>query len=112
MHSAKLVHQRLAKRGKVRVDGAVFHRSVASFSEEQVGTVSQFGIPRSPVVFCNRAVKCGHPRGMSLHLPEVVTQVLRDILVTQVLRGNLEVELAELALLRCRQLARWTVRAR
>jgi len=49
---------------------------------------------------------------MSLHLPEVVTQVLRDILVTQVLRGNLEVELAELALVRCRQLARWTVRAR
>ena len=95
-------NQRLAKRGKVRVDGAVFHRSVASFSEEQVGTVSQFGIPRSPVVFCNRAVKCGHPRGMSLHLPEVVTQVLRDILVTQVLRGNLEVELAELALVRCR----------
>ena len=78
VHSAKLVHQRLDKRGKVRVDGTVFHRSVASFSEEQVVTVSQFGIPRSPVVFCNRAVKCGHPRCMSLHLPEVVTQVLRD----------------------------------
>ena len=103
VHSAKLVHQRLDKRGKVRVDGAVFHRSVASFSEEQVGTVSQFGIPRSPVVFCNRAVKCGHPRCMSLHLPEVVTQVLRD---------NLEMEPAELALVRCRQLARWAVRAK
>ena len=31
---AKLVHQRLAKRGDVRVDGAVFHVSVVSFSEE------------------------------------------------------------------------------
>jgi hypothetical protein len=100
---AKLVHQRLAKRGEVRVDGAVFHKSVASFSEEQVVTVSQFGIPRSPEDFCNRAVKCGHPRGMSLHLPEVVTQVLRD---------NLEMEPAELALVRCRQLARWAVRAK
>ena len=40
---------------------------------------------------------------MSLHLPEVVTQVLRD---------NLEMEPAELALVRCRQLARWAVRAK
>ena len=100
---AKLVHQRLAKRGDVRVDGAVFHDSVVSFSEEQVVTVSQFGIPRSPEDFCNRAVKCGHPRGMSLHLPEVVTQVLRD---------NLEMEPSELALVRCRQLAKWAVRAK
>ena len=66
-------------------------------------TVSQFGIPRSPEDFCNRAVKCGHPRGMSLHLPEVVTQVLRD---------NLEMEPSELALVRCRQLAKWAVRAK
>lgn len=37
-----------------------------------------------------------------MHLPEVVTDVLRE---------NLEMEPAELALIRCRQLARWTVRA-
>ena len=59
VHSAKLVHQRLDKRGKVRVDGAVFHRSVASCSEEQVVTVSQFGIPRSPVVFATEQLSVG-----------------------------------------------------
>ena len=40
---------------------------------------------------------------MALHLPEVVTQVLRD---------NLEMQPAELALVRCRQLTRWTMRAK
>jgi hypothetical protein len=100
---AKLVHQRLAKRGDVRVDGTVVHESVAEFTQEQVVTVSQFGVPRSPEDFCKRAVKCGHPRGMSLHLPEVVTQVLGD---------NLAMPPAELALVRCRQLTRWTMRAK
>ena len=56
---AKLVHQRLAKRGEVRVDGTVFHESVANVTQEQVVTVSQFGVPRTPIDFCNRAVECG-----------------------------------------------------
>jgi len=100
---AKLVHQRLAKRGELRVDGTVCHESVAKFADEQVVTVSQFGIPRSPEDFCSRAVACGHPRGMSLHLPEVVTQVLED---------NLTMPPAELALIRCRHLTKWTLRAK
>ena len=103
LQGQKLVHQRLAKRGDIRVDGTVVHDSVAHFTKEQVVTVSQFGVPRSPEDFCKRAVKCGHPRGMSLHLPEVVTQVLGD---------NLSMPPAELALVRCRQLTRWTMRAK
>ena len=99
---AKLVHQRLSKRGDIRVDDGVFHSSVQHLEAEVIVKVSQFGIPRTPEDFCSRAVKCGHPRGMSMHLPEVVTNVLRE---------NLEMEPAELALVRCRQLARWTVRA-
>ena len=99
---AKLVHQHLSKRGDIRVDDVVWHSSVPHLDADVTVKVSQFGIPRTPEDFCRRDVKCGHPRGMSMHLPEVVTDVLRE---------NLEMEPAELALIRCRQLARWTVRA-
>ena len=64
--------------------------------------ISQFGIPRTPEDFCERAVKCGHPRGMAVHPPELVQKVLMD---------NLEMEPAELALWRCKQLTKWTFRA-
>ena len=90
------------KRGDIRVDDVVWHSSVPHLDADVTVKVSQFGIPRTPEDFCRRDVKCGHPRGMSMHLPEVVTDVLRE---------NLEMEPAELALIRCRQLARWTVRA-
>ena len=70
---------------------------------EDVVALSQFGIPWSPMDFCNRAVSCGHPRGMAVHLPDVVTRVLRE---------NLSMEPAELALHRCRELTRWTMRAK
>ena len=99
---AKLVHQRLSQRGAIRVDDAVFHSTVQHIEADGVVMVSQFGIPRTPEDFCNRAVKCGHPRGMSLHLPEVITKVLQE---------NLEMDPAELALVRCRQLTKWTLRA-
>ena len=64
--------------------------------------VSQFGVPRTPEDFCERAVKCGHPRGMAIHLPEMVKKVLVD---------SLEMPPAELALWRCKQLTKWTFRA-
>ena len=92
----------LLSRCHIRVDDVVWHSSVPHLDADVTVKVSQFGIPRTPEVFCRRDVKCGHPRGMSMHLPEVVTDVLRE---------NLEMEPAELALIRCRQLARWTVRA-
>ena len=88
--------------GDVRVDDAIFDESTKEFDASSSVIVSQFGIPRTPEDFLKRAVKCGHPRGMSIHLPEVVQQVLSD---------NLEMEPSELALHRCRQLAKWAMRA-
>eukprot|EP00435_Cladocopium_sp_Y103_P002245 s2809_g1.t1 len=101
---AKLLHQRFAKWGELRVDEGITHVSleVDKLEHQTVVAVSQFGIPRTPEDFCSRAVSCGHPRGMSVHLPSVVTTVLEE---------NLSMDVAELALTRCRQMAKWTLRA-
>eukprot|EP00435_Cladocopium_sp_Y103_P000018 s3918_g1.t1 len=99
---AKLVHQRISQWGEVRVDGAIADESVQDFSADKEVMVSQFGLPRAPLDFCERAVKCGHPRGMAVHLPQCVKEVIEQ---------NLSMEPAELALLRCKELTRWTVRA-
>ena len=99
---AKLVHQRLAQRGEVRVDDQIFHSSTEGISGQEEVMVSQYGVPRAPLDFCERAVKCGHPRGMAVHLPQLAKEVIEQ---------NLTVEPAELALHRCRELTKWTLRA-
>ena len=99
---AKLVHQRLAQRGEVRVDEQIFHSSTDGMSGQEEVMVSQYGVPRAPLDFCERAVKCGHPRGMAVHLPQLAKEVIEQ---------NLTEEPAELALHRCRELTKWTLRA-
>ena len=99
---AKLIHQRLAKRGDLRVDEPIWHASAESITDAGEVMVSQFGMPREPVDFAERAVKCGHPRGMAIHLPELVKDVIKQ---------NIDMPPAELALHRCRELTKWTVRA-
>eukprot|EP00435_Cladocopium_sp_Y103_P000779 s5414_g1.t1 len=99
---AKLVHQRISKWGEVRVDEAISDVSVQNFTADDEVMVSQFGLPRAPLDFCERAVKCGHPRGMAVHLPQCVREVIEQ---------NLSMEPAELALLRCKELTKWTMRA-
>ena len=99
---AKLVHQRIAQRGEVRVDDAVFHQSTEGIADNEEVMVSQYGIPREPLDFCDRAVKCGHPRGMVVHLPRLAKEVIEQ---------NMSVEPADLALHRCRELTKWTIRA-
>ena len=99
---AKLVHQRIAQRGEVRVDDAVFHQSTEGMADDEEVMVSQYGVPREPLDFCDRAAKCGHPRGMAVHLPQLAKDVIEQ---------NLSVEPAELALHRCRELTKWTMRA-
>ena len=104
--NAKLVHQRLAKWGDVRVDaeteGNIVHQSLHNAGDDDTVLVSQFGIPREPLDFLERAVACGHPRGMAVHLSEQVREVLRE---------NLSLSPADLALKRCKELAKWTMRA-
>jgi hypothetical protein len=99
---AKLVHQRLAQRGEVRVDDQIFHSSTEGISGQEEVMVSQYGVPRAPLDFCERAVKCGHPRGMAVHLPQLAKEVIEQ---------NLTEEPAELALHRCGELTKWTLRA-
>ena len=99
---AKLVHQRLAQRGEVRVDEQIFHSSTDGMSGQEEVMVSQYGVPRAPLDFCERAVKCGHPRGMAVHLPPLAKEVIEQ---------NLTEEPAELALHRCKELTKWTIRA-
>ena len=53
---AKLVHQRLAQRGEVRVDEQIFHSSTDGMSGQEEVMVSQYGVPRAPLDFCERAV--------------------------------------------------------
>ena len=99
---AKLIHQRISKRGEVRVDEAITHPSVEGLSGNEEIMVSQFGLPREPLDFCERAVKCGHPRGMAVHLPQLVRDVIEQ---------NFSMAPADLALVRCRELTKWTMRA-
>ena len=101
---SRLVHQRVAKWGEVRVDekNVVVHESIQHISEGDQFLVSQFGVPRDPIDFLGRAVECGHPRGMAIHLPEDVKKVLEE---------NLFMDAAELSLLRCKELLKWTNRA-
>ena len=40
--------------------------------------VLSIGIPRDPMDFVEKAVKAGHPRSMSVHLPTVVQDMLRE----------------------------------
>ena len=99
---AKLVHQRISKRGDIRVDEVVLHPSAEGVSGDGEVLVSQFGIPREPMDFCERAVQTGHPRGMAVQLPQLVREVIEQ---------NFSMEPAELALVRCRELTKWTLRA-
>ena len=99
---AKLIHQRLAKRGDLRVDEPIWHASAESITDAGEVMVSQFGMPRDPLDFAERAIKCGHPRGMAIHLPELVKDVIKQ---------NIDMPPAELALHRCKELTKWTVRA-
>ena len=52
--------------------------------------------------FLQRAVQCGHPTGSAIHIPPDVKQILQD---------NISMDAATLALIRCRELTKWTVRA-
>ena len=61
---AKLIHQRLAKRGDLRVDEPIWHASAESISDVGEAMVSQFGIPREPLDSAERAIKCGLPPHM------------------------------------------------
>lgn len=47
--------------------------------------VKQVGIPREPEDFVSRAIQCGHPRSMAIHLPEQVTSVLEQNMSSDVL---------------------------
>lgn len=58
---AKLVHQRLVKRGDVRVDEPILHSSTENITEGDEIFVSQFGMPREPLDFCARAVNVATP---------------------------------------------------
>ncbi len=64
--------------------------------------VSQFGVPRCPMDFLQRAVQCGHPRGCTIHSPPDVKKILQD---------NISIDASTLALIRCRELTKWTLRA-
>ena len=99
---AKLVHQRISQRGAVRVDEPIIHASAEQLAEDDEVMVSQYGIPREPLDFCQRAVQCGHPRGMAVHLPEAVKDVIQQ---------NMSGDPAQLALARCKELTKWTWRA-
>ena len=61
---AKLIHQRLAKRGDLRVDEPIWHASAESISDVGEAMVLQFGIPREPLDSAERAIKCGLPPHM------------------------------------------------
>ena len=74
----------------------------AQLAEDDEVMVSQYGIPRELLDFCQRAVQCGHPRGMAVHLPEAVKDVIKQ---------NMSGDPAQLALARCRELTKWTLRA-
>lgn len=96
---ARLVHQGIAKRVD---DKALVHESLQQIRNGDQFLVSQFGVPRDPIDFLGRAAECGHPRGIAIHLPDNVKKVLED---------NLFMDAAELSLLRCRELLKWTNRA-
>ena len=100
---AHLVHQRIAKWGEERVDdGTIIHESLQQVGNGDQFLVSQFGIPREPMDFLQRAVECGHPRGMAIHLPDNVKGVLEEALF---------MDPSALALFRCNELKKWTIRA-
>ena len=103
--ACKLAHQRLAKWGDVRVDAGKFtvDTSVHGFSDDDMVLISQYGVPHGPDVFIEKAVKCGHPRGMAIHLPGIVQEVLAE---------NLRSDPSDLALRRCRELLKWTLKAK
>ena len=101
---AHLVHQRIAKWGEERVDdGTIIHESLQQVGDGDQFLVSQFGIPREPMDFLQRAVECGHPRGMAIHLPDNVKGVLEEVLF---------MDPSALALLRCNELKKWTISGR
>ena len=101
------MHQRTTKWGDLRVDDAQSyverHPSTEELADSSNVLISQYGIPRDPMDFAMRAVKCGHPRGLAIHLPDMVTEVLAE---------NMYADPAELALKRCRELTKWTIRAK
>ena len=100
---AKLVHQRVAKWGAERVDdNFIVHDSLHNVKQDDQILVSQFGVPRCPMDFLQRAVQCGHPRGSAIHITPEVKKILQD---------NISMDAASLAVIRCRELTKWTARA-
>ena len=100
----KVVSRRLVQWGEVRVDDDTF----TLFNQDEVASsssveVKQVGIPREPDDFVSRAIQCGHPRSMAIHLPEQVTEVLEQ---------NMSSDVLTLAKRRIAFLVKWTKRAK
>lgn len=100
----KVFSRRLVQWGEVRVDDDTF----TLFNTDEVSSssnveVKQVGIPREPDDFVSRAIRCGHPRSMAIHLPEQVTEVLEQ---------NMSGDILTLAKRRIAFLVKWTKRAK
>ena len=72
-----MVNRRMAKWGDVRVDknesadNHWFFIEKEWFKDDDIAVeVQQVGTPREPMDFVHRALACGHPRTMAIHLPE------------------------------------------
>ena len=101
---AKIISRRLVQWGEVRVDDDT--KTLFDSLEVHASTnveVKQVGIPREPEDFVDRAIQCGHPRSMAIHLPEQVTSVLEQ---------NMSKEVFSLAKRRISFVAKWTKRAK
>ena len=107
---SKVVNRRLSKWGELRVDEDesrasdnhwIFLVDQKLYAQNVIVEAQQVGLPREPIDFVKRALQCGHPRSMSVHLPEMVQQVLEE---------NLSEELFSLAKKRTSWLWKWAKR--
>eukprot|EP00438_Fugacium_kawagutii_P027183 Skav219542 [mRNA] locus=scaffold2109:548:5400:- [translate_table: standard] len=102
---SRFLHQRTDHWGNLRVDAGentIFHESTKQLTDDSSVLISTFGLPREPFDFADKAVRAGHPRGMAIHVSELVTSVLQE---------NMEESPEVLALKRCKELAKWNSRA-
>ena len=79
---SKVVHRQVQK-GGLRVDGdgdqsteVKVHESCTN--QQEAHEILTVGIPREAQDFLRRAVKAGHPRSISIHLSDVVKDVLAE----------------------------------
>ena len=71
-------------------------------NDDTIVEVQQVGTRREPMDFLYRAIACGHPRTMAIHLPDAVQEVLKE---------NINGNLFELAKKRTPWLWKWAKRA-